>query len=91
VNSWVTQSNLKSKNPKMLVNPTQNQTQTCIKNDFTNSKSNSNMQKKRFNQLKIKLKYAKYAFFNKFEFLILSWLNQFFCILKLVDSLFLHI
>jgi hypothetical protein len=45
------------------------------------------MQKKRFNQLKIKLKYA-YAFFNIFEFLILSWLNHFFCFFKLVDNHF---
>jgi hypothetical protein len=91
VNFWVTKSNSKSKNPKMLVNPTQNQIQIRGKSDLTNSKSNSNEQKKRFNQLKIKLRYAKYAFFNIFEFLILSWLNQFFCIFKLVESLFLHI
>jgi hypothetical protein len=49
------------------------------------------MQKKWFNQLKIKntnmLKNAYFAYLS----LILSWLNHFFCILKLVESLFLHI
>jgi hypothetical protein len=36
VNSWVTKSNSKSKNPEILVNSTQNQTQKCRKNDLTN-------------------------------------------------------
>jgi hypothetical protein len=39
VNSWLTKSNSKSKNPNILVNPTQNQIQICRKSDSTNSKS----------------------------------------------------